>query len=457
MRTRRVEGVRPVAKASREETMTERRPKSHLPDVAGNGLLDRRALLGRGIMFAGATAAGAGASLTSAAAEPLKEDPWSLTMGSISLPRQVPSRFENHVVRTLSNPNHEFRNSHGRTPHHLLQGTITPAALHFTICHSGLPDIDPDKHRLVIHGLVNQPKTFSLEDLARYPMVTRNGFVECGGNSAPMFSSQPMQATAQALHGLVSNSEWTGVLLSTLLEETGIDPKAKWFLAEGADSLALHRSVPVKKGLDDAMIALYQNGERIMPGNGYPMRLWLPGYQGNMNIKFVRRIKLLDQPAMSFYEAKTYSQILPDGKAWKFHFLQEVKSFITHPSFGHSLKGPGYYEISGVAYSGTGRIAKVMVSADGGKSWAQAALQGPINPKAFTRFRMPWRWDGQPVVLQSRAWDEAGNVQPTRTEMFAERGEPKVNVPVTAFPMGHMNMITSWAIDTKGEAKHVYV
>ena len=265
--------------------MTERRPKSHLPDVAGNGLLDRRALLGRGIMFAGATAAGAGASLTSAAAEPLKDDPWSLTMGAITPPRQEPSRFENKVIRTLSNPNHEFRNSHARTPHHLLQGTITPAALHFTICHSGLPDIDPDKHRLVIHGLVKQPKIFSLEDLARYPMVTRNGFVECGGNSAPMFSSEPFQGTAQALHGLVSNSEWTGVLLSTLLEETGIDPKAKWFLAEGADSLALHRSVPVKKALDDAMIALYQNGERIMPGNGYPMRLWLPGYQGNMNIK----------------------------------------------------------------------------------------------------------------------------------------------------------------------------
>jgi sulfane dehydrogenase subunit SoxC len=437
--------------------MTERRPKSHLPDVAGNGLLDRRALLGRGIMFAGATAAGAGASLTSAAAEPLKDDPWSLTMGAITPPRQEPSRFENKVIRTLSNPNHEFRNSHARTPHHLLQGTITPAALHFTICHSGLPDIDPDKHRLVIHGLVNQPKTFSLEDLARYPMVTRNGFVECGGNSAPMFSSEPFQGTAQALHGLVSNSEWTGVLLSTLLEETGINPNAKWFLAEGADSLALHRSVPVKKALDDAMIALYQNGERIMPGNGYPMRLWLPGYQGNMNIKYVRRIKLLDQPAMSFYEAKTYSQITPGEKFWKFHFLQEVKSFITHPSFGHSLKGPGYYEISGVAYSGTGRIAKVMVSADGGKSWGQAALQGPVQPQAFTRFRMPWRWDGQPVVLQSRAWDEAGNAQPTREQFVAARGQTdRPLASPLAFPNQHYNSITSWGIDNKGEIKHVY-
>jgi sulfane dehydrogenase subunit SoxC len=425
-------------------------------DVAGNGLIHRRALLGRGITLA-AAATGVGTSLTGAAAEPLQNDPWSLTMGTVSLPRQVPSRFENHVVRTLSNPNNEFRNSHGRTPHHLLQGTITPAALHFTICHSGLPDIDPDKQRLVIHGLVWEPKIFSLEDLARYPMVTRPYFLECGGNSAPMFSSEPMQVTAQALHGLVSNSEWTGVLLSTLLEETGIDPKAKWFLAEGADSLSLHRSVPVKKGLDDAMIALYQNGERLMPGNGYPMRLLLPGYQGNMNVKHVRRIKLLDQPAMSYYESKTYSQILPDGKAWLFHFLQEVKSFITHPSFGHALKGPGYYEISGVAYSGTGRIERVMVSADGGKSWAQAALQGPVSPQAFTRFRMPWRWEGGPAVLQSRAWDEAGNVQPTRAEFVAARGQTSAPLASPlAFPNQHYNSITSWGIDSNGAIKHVY-
>jgi sulfane dehydrogenase subunit SoxC len=263
--------------------------------------------------------------------------------------------------------------------------------------------------------------------------------------------------TAQALHGLVSNSEWTGVLLSTLLDEVGVDPKAKWFLAEGADSCALHRSVPVKKGWDDAMIALYQNGERIMPGNGYPMRLLLPGYQGNMNVKFLRRIKLIDQPAMSFYEAKTYSQVLPGEVLWRFHFLQEVKSFITHPSLGHSLKGPGYYDISGVAYSGTGRITRVMVSADGGKSWAEAALQGTPQPQAFTRFRAPWRWDGQPVVLQSRAWDEAGHVQPTRSEIVAARGQSSQPVKnPNAFINQHYNGVTSWGIDAKGEIKHVY-
>jgi len=430
---------------------------SNLEPVAGNGLLSRRALLGRGIVVAGAMSTGAGTSLTSAAAEPLKDDPWSLENGANTPPLQTPSRFEKHVVRILSNPNNEMRTSHGRTPHQHLNGTVTPNSLHFSINHSGLPDIDPNQHKLVIHGMVKQPLVFTLEMLSRYPLVTRMAFLECSGNSATMFSNEPVQASAQALHGLVSNAEWTGVPLSILLDEAGIDPAAKWLIAEGADSLALHRSVPVKKALDDALVAIYQNGERLMPGNGYPMRLLLPGYQGNMNVKFLRRIKVVDQPAMGFYEARTYSQILPDGKAYRFHFLQEIKSFITHPSFGHSMKGPGYYEISGVAYSGTGRIAKVMVSADGGRSWADAALQGPVHSQAFTRFRMPWRWDGQPVVLQSRAWDEAGNVQPLRAEFVAVRGQTKRPVASPfAFTNQHYNSLTSWGIDGNGSIKHVY-
>src|SRR5919108_46386 len=303
-----------------EDLMTIRRHGGSPPlePVAGNGLLDRRALLGRGIVFAGAMGTGVGTSLTGAAAEPLQNDPWSLEMGSVVPAYQVPSRFEKDVVRTRSNPNNEFRNSHARTPHHLLQGTVTPNGLFFSISHSGLPDIDPARHKLVIHGLVKQP-------------------------------------------------------------------------------------------------------------------------------------------AMSFYESKTYSQILPDGKMWLFHFVQEVKSFITHPSFGQALKGPGYYEISGIAYSGNGRISKVMVSADGGKSWAQAALQAPVLPKAFTRFRMPWRWDGQPVVLQSRAWDESGEVQPLRADFVAARGQ--TSKPVTnplGFPNQHYNSITSWGVDSAGGIKHVY-
>ena len=238
--------------------MTLRKRRKAPPEpVAGNGLLDRRALLGRGIVFAGATTTGVGTLLTGAAAEPLKDDQWSLEMGSVVPAYQVPSRFEKDVIRTRSNPNNEFRNSHARTPHHLLQGTVTPNGLFFSISHSGLPDIDPAQHKLVIHGLVKQPLVYTADSLSRYPMVTRMHFLECSGNSAPMFSNEPVQATAQALHGLCSNAEWTGVLLSTLLEETGIDPRAKWLLAEGADSLALHRSVPVKKALDDAISRLY--------------------------------------------------------------------------------------------------------------------------------------------------------------------------------------------------------
>jgi sulfane dehydrogenase subunit SoxC len=427
-----------------------------LEAAAGNGLIDRRALLGRGMVFAGAMGAGVGASSAAAGAEPLADEPWSLEFGEPTPLYQGPSKFEAKVARTLSNPNHEPRNSHARTPHHLLEGTTTPNGLHFTINHGGIPTIDPDKHRLVIHGLVKRPLEFTLETLLRYPMISRVAFVECGGNSAPMFSPEPLQESVQALHGLASCAEWTGVKLSTLLEETGIDPRAKWFIAEGADSPHLSRSVPMKKALDDAMIVLYQNGERIMPGNGYPMRLLLPGYEGNMNVKFLRRIKLVEQPAMSMYEARTYSPILPNGKAYRFYFLQEVKSFITSPSHGQTLKGPGLYEISGIAYSGTGRIERVMVSADGGQSWAQAALQEPVLSKAFTRFRMPWRWNGGPATLQSRAWDEAGEVQPTRAEFVAARGELVKPAPVLAFPNQHYNSITSWGVGSNGEVKHVY-
>lgn len=423
--------------------------------VAGNGLLDRRTFLRGGAAFA---AAMTGYTLADAArAQALTDDPWSRETGAVTPALQTPSRFEKGVTRILSNPKNETRTSHARTPHHRLNGTFTPNSLHFTINHSGLPDIDPEQHRLVIHGLVRQPLAFTVESLSRYPMVSRMTFVECGGNSAPLFSNEPVQATVQALHGLVSCAEWTGVKLSTLLEETGIDPKAKWFVAEGADSLALARSVPVSKALDDAIIALYQNGERLMPGNGYPMRLLLPGWEGNMNVKFLRRIKLVEQPAMSYYEGRTYSQILPNGKAYRFYFVQEVKSFITHPSFGLKMNGPGYYEISGIAYSGDGRITKVMVSADGGRSWGEAALQEPVLSKAYTRFRMPWRWDGGPAVLMSRAWDHTGKAQPMRAEFVAARGQTKTPIKNPfGFANQHYNSVTSWAIDASGEVKHVY-
>src|SRR5438105_10886398 len=426
----------------------------NLEAVAGNGLLDRRAFLRGGAALAAAVT---GYTLAGpASAEPLADDPWSRAPGTNVPAYGVPSRFEKSVVRTLSNPNGEPRTQHGRTPHHLLQGTYTPNGLHFVISHAGDADIDPDKHRLVIHGLVKRPLVFTLDTLARYPMVSRFTFLECGGNSAPLFSPEPIQASVQALHGLASCAEWTGVPLSTLLEEAGVDPKAKWIVAEGADAPHLSRSAPLAKILDDAMVALYQNGERVMPGQGYPMRLLLPGWEGNMNVKWLRRLQLTEQPAMTYYEARTYAPILPSGKAYRFYFIQEVKSFITQPSVGLAMRAPGFYEISGIAYSGNGRITKVMVSADGGKSWAEAALQEPVLSKAFTRFRIPWQWNGGPAVLQSRAWDDSGDVQPTRAQLVAARGEGSRVAPVTAFISQHYNGPTSWAVDANGGVRPVY-
>jgi sulfane dehydrogenase subunit SoxC len=237
------------------------------------------------------------------------------------------------------------------------------------------------------------------------------------------------------------------VKLSVLLEEAGVDPSAKWVLAEGADAAGMSRSFPIEKAMDDAMVALYQNGERVRPSNGYPVRLLLPGFEGNMNVKWLRRIKLTEGPTMTKDETSKYTILLPTGKSLQFVFPLEAKSVITHPSPGLTMRGPGLYEISGVAWSGYGKIAKVEVSADGGKSWGVAALQEPVLSKALTRFRMPWRWDGAPVTLQSRSTDETGYVQPDRAQLIALRGD-RGNY--------HNNMITSWGVSDKGEVKHVY-
>ena len=256
-----------------------------------------------------------------------------------------------------------------------------------------------------------------------------------------------MDETAQTLQGLISCAEWTGVKLSMLLDEAGVDPRAQWLLAEGADAATMSRSIPLAKAMKDGMIALYQNGERLRPSNGYPMRLLLPGYEGNMNIKWLRRIKVTEGPTITRDETSHYTMLLQDGKAWQFYFPQDVKSVITRPSPGLTMKGPGFYEVSGLAWSGKGRVAKVEVSADGGKSWAEAALQQPVLPIAVTRFRMAWRWDGGSATLQSRAIDEEGNLQPTREKLVAERGNK-------AFY--HCNAITTWGVSRTGEVKHVY-
>src|SRR6201982_3859330 len=406
---------------------------------AAGGLLDRR------IFLTGALAAGTLSS--SAGAEPLSVAPWMRTPGSPFTPYGQPSHFEDKVVRVWANPPNAPGTGAARTPLHRLNGMITPNGLHFERSHSGIPDIDPDAHRLLIHGLVKRPLVFTMEALSRYPMESRIAFIECGGNSGVLYQKDPAQLNCQAMHGLVSCAEWTGVRLSTLLDEAGVDPAAKWILAEGADAAGMSRSVPLAKAMDDALIALYQNGERVRPSNGYPMRLLLPGYEGNMNVKWLRRIKLTEGPTMTKDETSKYTITLPDGKSLQFVLPLEGKSVITQPSPGLTMKGPGLYEISGLAWSGYGKISKVEVSADGGKSWAPAALQQPVLSMALTRFRMAWHWTGGPAVLQSRATDETGYAQPTREKMIAARGNRAIY---------HSNAITTWAVSDKGEVKHVY-
>jgi sulfane dehydrogenase subunit SoxC len=406
---------------------------------AAGGLLDRR------IFLTGALAAGTLSS--SARAEPLTVAPWMTTPGSPFTPYGQPSRFEDKVVRVWANPPNAPGTGAARTPLHRLSGMITPNGLHFERSHSGIPDIDPDAHRLLIHGLVKRLLVFTMEALSRYPMESRIAFIECGGNSGVLYQKDPASLNCQAMHGLVSCAEWTGVRLSALLDEAGVDPAAKWILAEGADAASMSRSVPLAKAMDDALIALYQNGERIRPSNGYPLRLLLPGFEGNMQVKWLRRLKATERPTMTKDETSKYTILLPDGKSLQFVFPMEAKSVITQPSPGLTMKEPGLYEISGLAWSGYGKIAKVEVSADAGKTWAAAALQQPVLSMALTRFRIPWRWDSGPAVLQSRAIDETGYVQPTRAELMARRGGKTIY---------HFNAIGSWGVTELGEVKHVY-
>jgi sulfane dehydrogenase subunit SoxC len=422
----------------------KRLPAQFGEPVAGNGILSRRIFL-QGALATAAT----GASLRSASAQPLSDQPWMRAPGAGFSGYGQPSRFEEKVVRLVPLPPNPATPGVGpaRTPLHLLDGIITPSGLHFERSHSGVPDIDPEQHRLLVHGLVRRPLLFTVDALHRYPMESRIAFIECAGNSQALYAPKAAPLGMAAIHGVFSCAEWTGVRLSTLLDEAGIDPAAHWLVAEGGDSASMSRSIPLTKAMDDVLVCLYQNGERVRPSNGYPVRLLVPGWEGNLNVKWLRRLKLTAAPVMSKDETSRYTMLLKDEKAWQFVFPMEVKSVITRPAVGLSLRGSGFYEISGLAWSGNGSIRQVEVSADGGRTWAAAALQGPVLPKAPVRFRAPWHWNGGPAILQSRATDDAGMVQPTREALLAERGARSIY---------HYNAIASWRIDEKGEASNVY-
>ncbi|MDH3441826.1 MAG: sulfite dehydrogenase [Gammaproteobacteria bacterium] len=408
--------------------------------VAGNGLLDRRIFLRGGLA--------GGAALLTASAAGVERDDWSRAPGAPMDEAGEPSPHEAHVKRT------GVRSATGTTgsgvsfsPLEHLDGIITPSRLHFERHHSGIPAVDPGQHRLIIHGLVERPLSFSLEALARYPTVSRINFLECSGNSGSQLAAEPLQRPISHMHGLIAASEWGGVPLAALLEEAGIKPGASWIIADGADSPLMSRSVPLGKAMDDAIVALYQNGERLRPSNGYPMRLFLPGWEGNMSVKWLRAIKVVDQPAMSREETSKYSDLQKDGSSKLFSFPMGVKSLITSPSSQMQLGPQGIYQLSGIAWSGGGRIVRVDISADGGKSWAEAALDEHVLPKCLTRFRSAWRWDGSPAVIMSRAIDEQGNVQPTRSSILADRS------PGSGY---HYNGIQAWQIDTDGKVSNVY-
>lgn len=412
-----------------------------LEPAAGNGIMDRR-------FFLKAGAAGSAALLT-AGAQAASRDAWSEIPGAGMSAAGVPSEHEAHVQRLhISSRTGTTGSGVSRTPLELLDGIITSSRLHFERHHAGIPPIDPEAHRLAIHGLVKRPLAFSVDSLARYPIVSRIQFLECSGNSGALTADEPPQRSASAIHGLVSCSEWGGVPLSVLLDEVGVDPAARWVIADGADAALMSRSVPLDKILDDAIVAIYQNGERLRPSNGYPMRLFLPGWEGNMSVKWLRSLKLAAEPAMSKDETSKYSDLRNDGVARLFTFPMGVKSVITSPSPGLGVGPRGLYPIKGIAWSGSGRIRSVEVSADGGRSWAEAALDNQVLPKCLTRFRSPWLWDGGPAVLVSRATDEDGNVQPSRDTVMSWRANNSFY---------HYNALQAWRVGEDGVLSNVYV
>jgi sulfane dehydrogenase subunit SoxC len=322
-----------------------------------------------------------------------------------------------------------------------LCGIVTPADLHFERHHAGIPAIDPQRYELLIHGLVERPTVFDLAALKRFPAVSRLHFLECSGNGASSYRSIRLDLSPQLVDGLTSTSEWTGVLLATLFREVGVKPGAKWFLAEGADAAVMARSIPIEKAWDDALIAYGQNGEALRPEQGYPARLLLPGWEGNANVKWIRRIELADRPFMTREETSRYSDPLADGTARMFSFVMDAKSLITFPAYPVILPERGWWEISGIAWSGRGRVTTVEVSTDGGMRWARAALEQPVLSKCHTRFRYLWNWDGGATTLLSRATDETGYVQPTLEQLRTARGIGTYY---------HFNHIRAWRVRRDG-------
>jgi sulfane dehydrogenase subunit SoxC len=363
-------------------------------------------------------------------------------LGAAVSPYGSRSRFEKTARYFNQNTKVPLEEASSRTPLHDTYGIITPSSLHFERHHSGVPEIDPAAHSLTIHGLVDRPLVFTVDELRRMPSVSRIYFLECSGNSGSEWRGGSTESDVQRVHGLTSCSEWTGVPAATLLGECGVQSSATWLLAEGADAGKHARSIPIKKAMDDALVAYAQNGEPIRPEQGYPLRLFLPGWEGNANVKWLRRLKALDQPAMTREETSKYTDLMPDGTARQFTFDMEPKSLITRPSGGDTLAKPGRYEVTGIAWTGRGTITKVEVTADGGATWNAAQLQTPVLPRAHTRFCWPWNWGGGEALIASRCTDDTGYTQPPLGDLIKVRG---VNSQY------HNNGIQAWKVAADGK------
>ncbi len=416
----------------------------------------RRSFLRKGAAAAGAVA-GAGAVAMSGAAIagnpenlPPNVPDWSRDLGAgvdVNV-YGMPSEFEKNVVRR----NVEWltatpESSVNFTPLADLQGFITPNGLHFCRHHGGVAEINPHDHRLMIHGLTERDLLFTMEDLKRFPQVSKIHFLECAANGGMEWRGAQLEAV-QFTHGMIACCEWTGVPLKTVLNEAGLKPKAKWLLAEGADSASMNRSIPIEKALDDCLLVYAQNGEALRPEQGYPLRLIVPGWEGNMSVKWLRRIEAGDAPWHTREETSKYTDLMDDGKARRFTWHQECNSVITAPAGEKPIKDKGFYEIRGLAWSGRGKIKRVDVSVDGGKNWRTAELQAPVLDKCLTRFRLPWKFDGDGALLQSRAMDETGYVQPEFEQLRNLRGE---------WSIYHRNAIHTWLVNADGTVENVQV
>ena len=424
-----------------------------MSETSSGRKLDRRGFL------KSAALAGAGASLSSAAAvgqtapDPLitEVQDWTRYLGDgvQARPYGQPSQFEKHIVRrdvewlTVSR-----ESSVNFTPIHEIDGIITPSGLAFERHHGGIAEIDPAKHRVMINGLVDKPLVFTMDDIKRMPgRVNRAYFLECAANSGMEWRGAQLNG-CQFTHGMIHNVWYTGIPLKTLLDEAGVKTNGKWVMPEGADASAMTRSIPIEKAMKDCLVAFGMNGEALRPEQGYPVRLVVPGWEGNMWVKWLRRLEVGDEPWHAREETSKYTDLLADGRSRRFTWIMDAKSIVTNPSPQAPMKHKGPNVLTGIAWSGRGTITRVDVSIDGGRNWKTARLDGPAMPLSMARFYFDFDWDGRELMIQSRAMDDTGYVQPTKQELRAVRGLNSIY---------HNNGIQTWLVRGDGEVENVEI